>query len=157
MSNIIKNKLLLPLVSNTCCLGVEIKFKLINFFKLSTGRMSDQNQPVRLMATHCFATLIQLMPLDGGIPEPQGLTTELVRQKEKERKFLEQLFNPKLIEDYKVPVPIKAELRSYQQVSSTLEGALCVLSSTYYTNFHPDLIFLLIFHNLCEVPGLLCD
>jgi hypothetical protein len=80
------------------------------------GRMSDQNQPVRLMATHCFATLIQLMPLDGGVPDPPNLTPELVKQKARERKFLEQLFNPKSIENYKVPVPIQAELRSYQQV-----------------------------------------
>jgi len=28
------------------------------------GRMSDQNQAVRLMATNCFATLIRLMPLE---------------------------------------------------------------------------------------------
>jgi hypothetical protein len=28
------------------------------------GRMSDQNEAVRLMATHCFATLIRLMPLE---------------------------------------------------------------------------------------------
>ncbi|XP_049802115.1 TATA-binding protein-associated factor 172 [Schistocerca nitens] len=79
------------------------------------GRMSDPNQPVRLMATHCFATLIQLMPLDGGIPDPPSLTPKLAEQKERERIFLEQLFNPKSIQDYKIPVPIKADLRSYQQ------------------------------------------
>jgi TATA-binding protein-associated factor len=56
------------------------------------------------------------MPLDGGVPDPPNLTPELAQQKARERKFLEQLFNPKLIEDYKVPVPIQAELRSYQQV-----------------------------------------
>ena len=28
------------------------------------GRMSDQDQAVRLMATQCFATLIRLMPLE---------------------------------------------------------------------------------------------
>jgi TATA-binding protein-associated factor len=81
-----------------------------------SGRMSDQDQHVRLMATHCFATLIQLMPLDGGVPDPPNLTLELTKQKARERRFLEQLFNPKSIEDYKIPVPIQAELRSYQQV-----------------------------------------
>jgi TATA-binding protein-associated factor len=80
------------------------------------GRMSDQDQHVRLMATHCFATLIQLMPLDGGVPDPPNLTSELTKQKARERKFLEQLFNPKSIVNYKVPIPIQAELRSYQQV-----------------------------------------
>ena len=33
------------------------------------GRMSDPNEEVRLLCTNCFATLIQLMPLDGAIPE----------------------------------------------------------------------------------------
>jgi len=28
------------------------------------GRMSDQNDAVRQMATHCFASLIRLMPLE---------------------------------------------------------------------------------------------
>ena len=28
------------------------------------GRMSDQCEDVRLMATYCFATLIRLMPLE---------------------------------------------------------------------------------------------
>jgi TATA-binding protein-associated factor len=56
------------------------------------------------------------MPLDGGVPDPPNLTPELAKQKARERRFLEQLFNPKSIENYKVPVPIQAELRSYQQV-----------------------------------------
>jgi len=56
------------------------------------------------------------MPLDGGVPDPPNLTPELAKQKARERMFLEQLFNPKSIDNYKVPVPIQAELRSYQQV-----------------------------------------
>ncbi|PNF40724.1 hypothetical protein B7P43_G00685 [Cryptotermes secundus] len=97
----------------------KLQFSIVPYIVLLVvpllGCMSDQNQPVRLMATHCFATLIQLMPLDGGIPNPPNLTPELIEQKGRERKFLEQLLNPKSIEDYKIPVPIKAELRSYQQ------------------------------------------
>ena len=81
--------------------------------------MSDQDSSVRLMATHCFAMLIQLMPLDGGIPNPPALTNELLNQKARDKEFLEQLFNPKTIPDYKVPVPIRATLRSYQQVIFT--------------------------------------
>lgn len=80
--------------------------------------MSDQNQLVRLMATHSFATLVQLMPLDGGVPEPPALlNSSLKGQRDKEREFLKQLLTPSTIPDYKVPVPIDAELRSYQQVS----------------------------------------
>ncbi|XP_063229477.1 TATA-binding protein-associated factor 172 [Bacillus rossius redtenbacheri] len=98
------------------------------------GRMSDQNQSVRLMATHCFATLIQLMPLDGCIPNPPGMTAKLTAHKERERRFLEQLFRPDTISNYEVPVPINAELRSYQQAGVNwlaflnkykLHGILC--------------------------------
>lgn len=78
--------------------------------------MSDHCEAVRIMSTRCFASLIQLMPLDGAIPEPPGLSPELKARRIKDKYFLEQLFNPKKIEDYKIPVPVSAELRSYQQV-----------------------------------------
>ncbi|KAK3929318.1 TATA-binding protein-associated factor 172 [Frankliniella fusca] len=79
------------------------------------GRMSDQDQSVRLCATHSFATLIQLMPLDGGVPDPPNFSSDLSKHKQAEKQFLEQLFNPKTIKDFKIPVPINAQLRSYQQ------------------------------------------
>lgn len=75
--------------------------------------MSDQNSSVRAICTQSFACLVQLMPLDSPLYDTQNLSAE----KEKERSFLRNLLNPKTIPDYKVPVPIKAELRSYQQVS----------------------------------------
>uniref|UniRef100_A0A8D0GH04 B-TFIID TATA-box binding protein associated factor 1 n=1 Tax=Sphenodon punctatus TaxID=8508 RepID=A0A8D0GH04_SPHPU len=79
------------------------------------GRMSDQTDSVRFMATQCFATLIRLMPLEAGIPDPPNMSEELIRLKAKERHFLEQLLDGKKLENYKIPVPIKAELRKYQQ------------------------------------------
>uniref|UniRef100_A0A8B9IZQ3 B-TFIID TATA-box binding protein associated factor 1 n=1 Tax=Amazona collaria TaxID=241587 RepID=A0A8B9IZQ3_9PSIT len=79
------------------------------------GRMSDQTNSVRFMATQCFATLIRLMPLEAGIPDPPNMSEELIRMKAKERHFLEQLLDGKKLENYKIPVPIKAELRKYQQ------------------------------------------
>ncbi|OXB67392.1 hypothetical protein ASZ78_010950 [Callipepla squamata] len=79
------------------------------------GRMSDQTDSVRFMATQCFATLIRLMPLEAGIPDPPNMSEELIRMKAKERHFLEQLLDGKKLENYKIPVPIKAELRKYQQ------------------------------------------
>ena len=39
-----------------------------------------------------------------------------MEQKQKERKFLEQLLDGTKVENYTIPVPIKAELRKYQQV-----------------------------------------
>ncbi|KAG7175040.1 TATA-binding protein-associated factor 172-like [Homarus americanus] len=79
------------------------------------GRMSDPDNSVRHMATYCFATLIRLLPLEGGVPDPPSLSEELLKQKMRERQFLEKLMDPTKIENYKVPVPINAELRSYQQ------------------------------------------
>ncbi|XP_075699357.1 TATA-binding protein-associated factor 172 isoform X1 [Rhinoderma darwinii] len=79
------------------------------------GRMSDQTDSVRFMATQCFATLIRLMPLEAGIPDPPSMSEELIKLKARERSFLEQLLDGKKLENYKIPVPIKAELRKYQQ------------------------------------------
>ncbi|XP_066457101.1 TATA-binding protein-associated factor 172 isoform X2 [Eleutherodactylus coqui] len=79
------------------------------------GRMSDQTDSVRFMATQCFATLIRLMPLEAGIPDPPNMSEELIKLKARERNFLEQLLDGKKLENYTIPVPIKAELRKYQQ------------------------------------------
>lgn len=79
--------------------------------------MSDQEPNTRVLATQTFANLIQMMPLDGGIPNPTQLSPELTAMKEQHKGFLEQLFNPSSIADYKIPIKICAELRSYQQVS----------------------------------------
>lgn len=91
---------------------------LINWDVVCAGRMSDQDTAVRLTATHTFAALIQLMPLDGGAGgrPPPAMPPALIERREQDRLFLEQLFNPRTIPDYKVPVPIRASLRSYQQV-----------------------------------------
>ena len=78
--------------------------------------MSDQNEPVRLAASQCFATLVRLVPLDGAIPEPAGLPAEVIERRDRERGFLHRLLHPAAIEDYRIPITIKAELRSYQQV-----------------------------------------
>lgn len=51
-----------------------------------------------------------------GIPDPPAMSVDLIRQKARERHFLEQLLDGKKLENYKIPVPIKAELRKYQQV-----------------------------------------
>ena len=44
------------------------------------------------------------------------MSADLIRQKARERHFLEQLLDGKKLDIYKIPVPIKAELRKYQQV-----------------------------------------
>lgn len=51
-----------------------------------------------------------------GIPDPPAMSADLIEQKARERHFLEQLLDGRKLENYKIPVPIKAELRKYQQV-----------------------------------------
>lgn len=79
------------------------------------GRMSDANSDVRLLATTSFATLVKLVPLEAGIPDPPGMPEELLLGRERERKFMAQMLDPKKVESFTIPVAIKAELRSYQQ------------------------------------------
>ncbi|KAK5095514.1 TATA-binding protein-associated factor mot1 [Exophiala xenobiotica] len=79
------------------------------------GRMSDSNDEVRLLATTSFATLVKLVPLEAGIPDPPGMSEELLQGRERERKFMAQMLDPKKAEPFQIPVAIKAELRSYQQ------------------------------------------
>ncbi|XP_033211353.1 TATA-binding protein-associated factor 172 isoform X2 [Belonocnema kinseyi] len=93
-------------------LGVRIVPYAVLFMVPLLGRMSDQNQAVRLACSSTFATLVQLLPLDpGSVADPP----HLVEKKAQERKFLEHLLNPHNIPDTKLTVPVAAELRSYQQ------------------------------------------
>ncbi|KKA28324.1 hypothetical protein TD95_004527 [Thielaviopsis punctulata] len=79
------------------------------------GRMSDSDNDIRLIATTSFATLVKLVPLEAGIPDPPGLSQELLKGRDRERTFISQLLDPKKVEPFKIPVAIRAELRSYQQ------------------------------------------
>lgn len=79
------------------------------------GRMSDPDESVRLVCTNCFALLIKLVPLEAGIPDPPGMSQELLAHRDEERKFLSQLMDPSKIETFVIPVKINAELRKYQQ------------------------------------------
>ncbi|PVH97564.1 hypothetical protein DM02DRAFT_79104 [Periconia macrospinosa] len=79
------------------------------------GRMSDSDHDVRLLATTSFATLVKLVPLEAGIPDPPGLPESLLKGREKERKFVAQMLDAKKVEPFEIPVGIKATLRSYQQ------------------------------------------
>ena len=79
------------------------------------GRMSDSNGEVRLIATTTFATLVKLVPLEAGISDPPGFSEELLKGRDKERKFVAQMLDPKKTEPFEIPVAIKATLRSYQQ------------------------------------------
>lgn len=79
------------------------------------GRMSDSDNDVRLLATTAFATLVKLVPLEAGIPDPPGLSEELLKGRDRERKFIAQMLDVHKVEPFEIPVAIKAELRPYQQ------------------------------------------
>jgi len=79
------------------------------------GRMSDSDNDIRLLATTSFATLVKLVPLEAGIPDPPGLSPELLKGRDRERKFIAQMLDVHKVEPFEIPVAIKAELRSYQQ------------------------------------------
>ncbi|KAI9837437.1 MAG: TATA-binding protein-associated factor mot1 [Sclerophora amabilis] len=79
------------------------------------GRMSDSDEEIRLLATTTFATLVKLVPLEAGIPDPPGLSDELLKGRDRERKFIAQMLDVHKVEPFEIPVAIKAELRSYQQ------------------------------------------
>lgn len=79
------------------------------------GRMSDSDNDIRLIATTAFATLVKLVPLEAGIPDPPGLSEELLQGRDRERQFMAQMLDFKKVEPFEIPVAIKAQLRSYQQ------------------------------------------
>ncbi|KAI8150160.1 hypothetical protein BJV82DRAFT_586077 [Fennellomyces sp. T-0311] len=118
------------------------------------GRMSDTDDAVRLICTNCFALLIRLVPLEAGIPDPPGMSERLLAHRDEERKFLSQLLDNSKVENFEIPVKIKAELRKYQQegvnwlaflnkfhlhgilcddmgLGKTLQS-ICILSSDHY-------------------------
>lgn len=122
------------------CVVEALQFKVVPYVVLLVvplmGRMSDQNTHVRLAATHSFAQLVQLVPLDGAVPEPPNLanSSSLKSQREKDRAFLAQLLHPTSIPDFVIPIKIQASLRSYQQAGVNwlaflnrykLHGILC--------------------------------
>lgn len=56
---------------------------------------------VRHMVSMTFATLIRLLPLEAGVPDPPGMSAEVMAQKKRERQFLENLLDPSTLTQYK--------------------------------------------------------
>lgn len=96
-------------------IGSEILPYIVFLVVPILGRMSDFNERIRKVVTYCFATLIKLMPLESAIPDPPDLPKEMVEQKQRERRFLEQLLDGSKLDNYALPIKINAELRKYQQ------------------------------------------
>ncbi|RXK40222.1 TATA-binding protein-associated factor [Tremella mesenterica] len=79
------------------------------------GRMSDPDPPTRLLSTTTFASLVKMVPLEAGLPDPPGFSPELLAKRDEERKFLMQLLDGSKAEGYEIPVKVNAELRGYQK------------------------------------------
>lgn len=79
------------------------------------GRMSDSVQDVRLLATTTFAQIIKLVPLEEGIPDPEDMPIDLLKERAQERDFLQQMMDPSKIKPFELPVTVNATLRKYQQ------------------------------------------
>lgn len=79
------------------------------------GRMSDADQDVRVLASTTFASIIKLVPLEAGIPDPPDMPEELLTGRDREREFIQQMMDPTKIAPFELPVAIKATLRKYQQ------------------------------------------
>lgn len=50
-----------------------------------------------------------------GLPDPPGFSPDLLKRRDAERHFLSQLLDGSKVNQYTMPVTIKAELRKYQQ------------------------------------------
>ena len=71
--------------------------------------------------------------MQAGTESPREMPEALAKKRNTDRKFLEQLLDISKLDNYTVPVPIKADLRQYQQVS-TVPGHLftaCMFTLAY--------------------------
>ena len=78
-----------------------------------------------------------------GLPDPPNFPEDLLKRREEERQFLMQLLDGSKVEQYAIPVTIKAELRKYQQegvnwlaflAKYQLHGILCAGKYTLTSN-----------------------
>ncbi len=82
--------------------------------------------------------------LQAGLPDPPGFSEDLMKRRDEERQFLTQLLDGSKVQQYDIPVPIKAELRKYQQegvnwlaflAKYQLHGILCDGESVWRSRF----------------------
>ncbi|ANB12181.1 Mot1p [Sugiyamaella lignohabitans] len=99
----------------TSTMGVDILPYVVFLIVPVLGRMSDADKDIRLIATTTFASIIKLVPLESGIPDPPGMSAKLLEGRDREREFISQMMDVSKIQKFNMPVAIKADLRKYQQ------------------------------------------
>lgn len=100
-------------VSNA--MGADILPYIVFLIVPVLGRMSDADHDVRILASTTFASIIKLVPLEAGIPDPPDMPQDLLEGRDREREFILQMMDPTKIKPFELPVAIKATLRKYQQ------------------------------------------
>lgn len=96
-------------------MGADILPYIVFLIVPVLGRMSDADHDVRVLATTTFAAIIKLVPLEAGIPDPPDMPADLLKGRDRERDFIQQMMDPTKIKPFELPVLIKATLRKYQQ------------------------------------------
>lgn len=99
----------------TNTMGADILPYVVFLIVPVLGRMSDADKDVRLIATTTFASIIKLVPLESGIPDPPGMSAKLLEGRDREREFISQMLDVSKVQNFALPVAIKASLRAYQQ------------------------------------------
>lgn len=99
----------------TQTMGVDILPYVVFLIVPVLGRMSDADKDIRLLATTTFASIIKLVPLESGIPDPPGMSEKLLAGRDREREFISQMMDPSKVQQFDLPVDIRADLRKYQQ------------------------------------------
>lgn len=75
--------------------------------------MSDSDHTVRQSVTRSFAALVPLLPLSRGVHPPAAQANYCLSRNSEDVQFLEQLLDNSHIDDYKLPINLKVELRRY--------------------------------------------
>ena len=118
----------------TTALGEKLLPYAVLLLSPVLARMSDAHPAIREAATHSFSSLLKSLPLERGIPDPFGLPADLSEARVRQRRLLEQLWNPSDVEPYRITANISASLRPYQEegvswlgflVKHHLHGILC--------------------------------
>ncbi|KAI9618039.1 hypothetical protein KEM48_006979 [Puccinia striiformis f. sp. tritici PST-130] len=95
-------------------LSIKILAYIIFLVVPVLGRMSDPDDDVRHVATHTFACLIKLCHWKL-VYQMIGFPPEMLEKRQSERQFLSQLLGGSKIEEYDMPIKVKADLRKYQR------------------------------------------
>ncbi|KAK4468743.1 hypothetical protein MN116_007918 [Schistosoma mekongi] len=77
--------------------------------------ISSSNQQIRSVAGKLFTALLNLLPLEVSLPNPEKMTEAFKHIRAEQREFIDSLLHPDRIQLYNLPIKVNATLRTYQQ------------------------------------------